>query len=89
VLINTSRGGLVDESALHLALRDGRLGAAGLDVFASEPVGPDHFLFGYDNVVLAPHVAWLTPETLERSLGIAIENCTRLREGRRLLNQVL
>jgi phosphoglycerate dehydrogenase-like enzyme len=89
VLINTSRGGLVDESALHSALRDGRLGAAGLDVFASEPVAPDHFLFGYDNVVLAPHVAWLTPETLERSLGIAIENCTRLREGRRLLNQVL
>ncbi|HET7633515.1 MAG TPA: hypothetical protein VFK51_02185 [Burkholderiales bacterium] len=39
-------------------------------------------------MVVAPHVAWLTPETLERSLGIAIENCTRLREGRPLLNQV-
>jgi phosphoglycerate dehydrogenase-like enzyme len=88
VLINTARGGLVDEAALHAALRDGRLGAAGLDVFASEPVAADHFLFEYDNVVVAPHVAWLTPETLERSLGIAIENCTRLREGRPLLNQV-
>ncbi len=88
VLINTSRGGLVDESALHSALRERRVGAAGLDVFASEPVGPDHFLFEYDNVVLAPHVAWLTPEALERSFGIAIENCTRLRTGRPLLNQV-
>jgi phosphoglycerate dehydrogenase-like enzyme len=88
VLINTARGGLVDEAALHAALRDGRLGAAGLDVFASEPVAADHFLFEYDNVVVAPHVAWLTPETLERSLGIVIENCTRLREGRPLLNQV-
>ncbi len=88
VLINTARGGLVDEAALHAALRDGRLGAAGHDVFASEPVAADHCLFEYDNVVLAPHVAWLTPETLERSLGIAIENCTRLREGRALLNQV-
>lgn len=88
VLINTARGGLVDEAALHAALRDGRLGAAGLDVFASEPVAANHFLFEYDNVVVAPHVAWLTPETLERSLGIAIENCTRLREGRPLLNQV-
>lgn len=88
VLINTSRGGLVDESALHSALRERRVGAAGLDVFASEPVGPDHFLFEYDNVVLAPHVAWLTPEALERSFGIAIENCTRLRAGRPLLNQV-
>jgi phosphoglycerate dehydrogenase-like enzyme len=88
VLINTARGGLVDEASLHSALRDGRLGAAGFDVFASEPVAPDHFLLEYDNVVLTPHVAWLTPETLERSLGIAIENCTRLRQGRPLLNQV-
>jgi phosphoglycerate dehydrogenase-like enzyme len=88
VLINTARGGRVDEAALHAALRDGRLGAAGLDVFASEPVAADHFLFEYDKVVVAPHVAWLTPETLERSLGIVIENCTRLREGRPLLNQV-
>jgi phosphoglycerate dehydrogenase-like enzyme len=88
VLINTSRGGLIDESALQSALRDGRLGAAGFDVFASEPVAPGHFLFECDNVVLAPHVAWLTPETLERSLGMAIENCTRLRENRPLVNQV-
>ena len=89
VLVNTARGGLVDEAALLAALRSGRVAAAGLDVLAVEPATPDHPFFALDNVVLAPHVAWLTPETLARSLGIAVENCRRIRDGERVLHQVV
>ncbi|OHC82649.1 MAG: hydroxyacid dehydrogenase [Rhodospirillales bacterium RIFCSPLOWO2_12_FULL_67_15] len=89
VLVNTARGALVDEPALAAALRSGRLGAAGLDVFAAEPAGPGHPLFALPNVVLAPHVAWLTMETLERSLAVAVENCRRLRAGTPLLHRVV
>ena len=83
ILVNTARGGLVDERALVGALRRGHLRAAALDVFAEEPVPPDNPLLKLDNVVLMPHVAWLTPETLDRSLDVAIENMRRLRNGLR------
>ncbi len=89
VLVNTARGGLVDEPALVEALRSGRLSAAGLDVFAAEPLPAGNPLLALANVALLPHVAWLTPETLKRSLGMAIENCARVREGRPLLHQVV
>ena len=88
VLVNTARGGLVDEAALVEALRDGRLGAAGLDVFAREPLPEGHPLTRLDNVVLAPHLAWLTPETLDRSLAVAVENVRRLAAGEPLLHRV-
>ena len=87
VLVNTARGGLVDEPALLAALKSGRLGAAGLDVFTEEPV-INNPLLRLRNVVVSPHVAWLTPETLDRSLGVAVENCRRLRDGEALLNRV-
>ncbi|MGA0605188.1 2-hydroxyacid dehydrogenase [Phenylobacterium sp. VNQ135] len=89
ILINTARGELVDQAALHRALASGRLGGAGLDVFAREPVDPADPLFALPNVVVAPHMAWLTPETLSRSLDAAFENCRRLRDGRPLKNQVV
>ena len=88
ILINTARGALVDERALLEALRTGRLAAAGLDVFAEEPVRPDHPLLALPNVVAAPHLAWLTRETLERSLAAALDNVRRLRDGAALLNRV-
>jgi phosphoglycerate dehydrogenase-like enzyme len=88
VLVNTARGGLVDEAALVQALQSGRLRAAGLDVLAVEPAGAGFALARLDNVVMTPHVAWLTPETLARSLEVAIENCRRLRDGQPLLNEV-
>lgn len=88
ILVNTARGGLVDEPALVAALASGKLGGAGLDVFAEEPVDPANPLLALPNVVVAPHMAWLTPETLERSLAAAFENCRRLRAGEPLLNQV-
>lgn len=88
VLVNTSRGGLVEERALIESLTAGRLRAAGLDVMAEEPPPLNNPLGALDNVVLTPHVAWLTQETLERSFDVALENVRRLRDGRNLLYQV-
>lgn len=89
ILINTARGELVDEAALAAALTSGRLRGAGLDVFAQEPVDPANPLLALPNVVLAPHMAWLTPETLDRSLVAAFENCRRLAVGAPLLNRIV
>ncbi len=89
VLINTARGGLVDQAALTEALRSGRLAAAGLDVFAQEPPDFADPLFALPNVVLAPHVAWLTTGTFDRSFSLAAENCRRLQAGEDLLHRVV
>jgi phosphoglycerate dehydrogenase-like enzyme len=89
ILINTARGGLVDEPALLLALADGHLAGAGLDVFEREPVPADHPLLSRPEVVVTPHLAWLTPETLRRSLAVAVENARRLAAGAELLHRVV
>ena len=89
ILFNAARGGLVDEQALTRALREGRLRAAALDTFQEEPLSPTSPLLALDNVVLTPHVAWLTQETLARSLIVAIENCRRLSRGVELLHRVI
>lgn len=88
VLVNTARGGLVDEPALIELLRSGHLAGAGLDVFAQEPLPPAHPMLELPNVVLAPHLAWHTPETVMRSLEVAVENCRRLLAGVPMLHQV-
>lgn len=89
VLINTARGGLVDQSALVEALRRGRLAGAGLDVFVHEPPDVADPLLALSNVVLAPHIAWLTTGTFDRSFSLAAENCRRLQSGEPLLHRVV
>jgi glyoxylate reductase len=74
VLINTARGGVVDQEALLQALREDRIGGAGLDVFASEPLAPDHPLLSLDNVIVAPHLGSATVETRTRMSDLAVDN---------------
>ena len=88
VLINTARGGLVDQAALVEALREGRLSGAGLDVFADEPVPPGEALLTLPNVVVTPHIAWITTGTFDRSFVLAAENCRRVAAGEQLLHRV-
>lgn len=89
VLVNTARGELVDQARLVEALTSGHLRGAGLDVFAEEPLPRGNPLLDLPSAVLAPHIAWLTPETLVRSLSVAQENCRRLAAGEALLHQVV
>jgi phosphoglycerate dehydrogenase-like enzyme len=65
VIVNTSRGGIIDEAALAAALSAGRLGGAGIDVFETEPPPAGHPLFALDNVVLSPHVAGVTEASMK------------------------
>ena len=88
IVVNTARGALLDENHLLEMRTHGRLSAAGLDVFKSEPLPPDHALLALKNVVAAPHLAWLTRETLERSIAAALDNVKRLRAGVALVNCV-
>ena len=82
LLVNVSRGSVVDEAALVAALWDGRLGAAGLDVFADEPNVPD-VLFGMPNVVLTPHIGSATVETRRAMGNLVIDNLLQhLADGR-------
>ncbi len=81
-LVNTSRAGLVDESALMGALQGHRIGGAGLDVFWQEPLPKDHALCKLDNVVLTPHLGYVTPENLAAFYGGVLDNIKAWIDGR-------
>ncbi len=81
ILVNAGRGALIDETAVYKALVSGKLGAAGFDVFTQEPVNEDNPLLTLDNVVLSPHIGWLTTETLDRSVAVATKNTIAIREN--------
>lgn len=74
ILVNTARGGIVDEAALARALDEGHLYAAGLDVYEQEPLAPQSPLPDHPRVVLAPHIGSATTQTRERMVGLAVAN---------------
>jgi D-3-phosphoglycerate dehydrogenase len=80
-LINTARGGLVDEAALSAALREGRLAGAALDVRDPEPPGPSDPLAGLPNVLLTPHIAGVTNESMRRACLHVAEDVLRVLAG--------
>jgi phosphoglycerate dehydrogenase-like enzyme len=80
-LINVARGGIVDQPALVAALSEGRIGGAGLDVFATEPLPSDDPIRGFENVVLTPHVAGITYPTSQRRGQAAADNVRRVAAG--------
>jgi phosphoglycerate dehydrogenase-like enzyme len=88
VVINVSRGGIVDEAALAEALRGGRLRGAGLDVFAREPLPPASPLWALSNVLLLPHVSGTSHRFWRRETDLIVANLRRYLAGQTLLNTV-
>ena len=76
-VVNTSRAGLINESALLEALRVGRIAGAGLDVFWQEPLPLDHPLLGLDNVVLTPHLGYASEEGIESYHQAVVQSILR------------
>jgi glyoxylate reductase len=81
VLVNTARGGLVDQAALVEALRWGQIGGAALDVFAAEPIAPDDPLLQLPNVVVMPHAGSASVETRARMTDLAVDNLLAIFHG--------
>ena len=73
ILVNTARGGIIDEAALIEALRQAKISHAGLDVFAEEPLPPGHPLLTMGNVTLTSHAGFMTREASARLLQMALE----------------
>jgi phosphoglycerate dehydrogenase-like enzyme len=84
---NISRGAVIDEAALVLALRAGKLGGAGLDVFEEEPLPETSPLWDLDNVILTPHVAGVTPLYYQRTAALFADNLDRFLAGQPLANR--
>jgi len=88
LVVNTSRGGLVDETALAIALTEGRLGAAALDVFEHEPLPENSSLRSLPNLLLTPHAAFFSAASLDRLQRLATEEAERALTGVVLSNEV-
>ncbi len=83
VLVNVSRGAVVDESALVAALADGRLGGAVLDVFETQPLPPSSPLYGFDHVLLSPHMAGIDADSMRRMSALAVDQTLAVLAGQR------
>jgi D-3-phosphoglycerate dehydrogenase len=88
-LVNTARGGIIDETALHAALTSGALAGAGLDVFDREPPPPDNPLLGSPNIILAPHMAGVTKESFDRMAVAVATNLLEMLDGKPNLDHVV
>jgi glyoxylate reductase len=89
ILINTARGGIVDEEALYQALASGKIWAAGLDVFEQEPVPVDHPLLSLPNVVTLPHIGSASVKTRMRMAHLASENLINVLSGREPITPII
>lgn len=81
ILINTARGGLIDEEAVTQALRSGKLGAAAVDVVSAEPMDENNPLLTAPNCIITPHIAWAPKESRQRLLDTVVENIRCYLEG--------
>lgn len=88
LLINVTRGDIMDEDALMEALEQGQIGGAGLDVTPYEPLPDDHLLWSLDNVMVTPHTAGGSPDRLDRSVDLFCGNLERFLAGEPLLNVI-
>ena len=88
VVVNVSRGGLIDEAALADLVRSGHLYGAGIDTAQGEPASPEHVLRGVPNVVITPHVAGATMETSRRRARFGAMNVSRVRAGLEPLSRI-
>jgi D-3-phosphoglycerate dehydrogenase len=88
-LVNTARGGIVDEKDLHAALTSGVIAAAGLDVLDREPPDPDNPLLTLDNVITAPHMAGATRESIDRMAVQAVKNVLSVFDGAPIVENVI
>ena len=82
ILLNNSRGPLIDEEALCEALRSGKVAAAGLDVVSTEPIRPDNPLLAAPNCIITPHISWASRESRARLMHIAAENLKAFQAGK-------
>ena len=78
ILLNTSRGAVIDEDAMIAALKSGKIGHAGLDVYTTEPLPANHPLSKLDNVTLSAHSAFRTPEASDNLIEAALNHCRRI-----------
>ena len=88
-IVNTARGGIIDEAALHTALTTGQIAAAGLDVLELEPPDPQNPLLKLPNIILAPHMAGVTREALDRMAISLVNNVLSVLDGHPDMNNVV
>jgi phosphoglycerate dehydrogenase-like enzyme len=88
VIVNISRGGVIDQAALVRALKEGRIAGAALDVTDPEPLPPEDELWTLANVMITPHVSGATPRYMERAVGVFCDNLRRYVSGEPLRNVV-
>ena len=89
ILVNSARGGMIDETALIDALRNGEISGAALDVYAKEPLAMDHPLRTVDNIIMTPHVAARTKESAYRECVWAIQGALDYLHGREINNATI